>query len=260
MTNNDVILSIDEGTSGTRAALVGRDGLVSEQDYIPLDVTCPRPGIVEQDADVLLEKTLRVCRSAVERAKSQGKNIVALAIANQRCSAVLWDKSTGKSLAPVMVWQDSRHREEIATLSPHWDATLIQLAGRPAGVRSPYLWAKHKIREVPEIAQAFREKRLAFGTIDTWLLWHMSSSRELVTTPTNVTSGNAYVLKEHRYLNSWLDQLEFPQELLPQIAYSTQNHQLFQSKPNQQFQLKTASDSNAKSASHSNGSRHTHAV
>lgn len=217
MTNNDVILSIDEGTSGTRAALVGRDGLVSEQDYIPLDVTCPRPGIVEQDADVLLEKTLRVCRSAVERAKSQGKNIVALAIANQRCSAVLWDKSTGKSLAPVMVWQDSRHREEIATLSPHWDATLIQLAGRPAGVRSPYLWAKHKIREVPEIAQAFREKRLAFGTIDTWLLWHMSSSRELVTTPTNVTSGNAYVLKEHRYLNSWLDQLEFPQELLPQI-------------------------------------------
>ena len=217
MADNDVILSIDEGTSGTRAALVGRDGLVFSQDYIPLDVSCPRPGIVEQDADVLLEKTLLVCRRVVAQAQASGKHIVAMAIANQRCSAVLWDTSTGKSLAPVMVWQDSRHREELATLSSRWDSTLVQYAGRPAGVRSPYLWAKHKLREVPEIAQAHREKRLAFGTIDTWLLWHLSKSRELVTTPTNVTSGNAYVLREHRYLDSWLDALEFPQELLPKL-------------------------------------------
>lgn len=217
MVNNDVILSIDEGTSGTRAALVGRNGLVSEQSYIPLDVTCPRPGIVEQDADVLLEKTLLVCRKAIEGAKAAGMHIVAMAIANQRCSAVLWDTSTGKSLAPVMVWQDSRHREELAKLSTLWDSTLVQYSGRPSGVRSPYLWAKHKLHEVPEIAQAYRDKRLAFGTIDTWLLWHFSKNRELVTTPTNVTSGNAYILKEHRYLDSWLDALEFPRELLPEI-------------------------------------------
>ena len=217
MVHNEVILAIDEGTSGTRAALVARDGLVSEQNYIPLDVSCPRPGVVEQDADVLLEKTLQVCRKTIESARAAGQHIVAMAIANQRCSAVLWDTSTGKSLAPVMVWQDSRHRDEIALLSPRWDATLVQYAGRPAGVRSPYLWAKHKIQEVPEIAEALRQKRLAFGTIDTWLLWHLSQNRELVTTPTNVTSGNAYVLQEHRYLSDWLEALEFPQQLLPQL-------------------------------------------
>lgn len=213
----DVILCIDEGTSGTRAAVVGKNGVVSEQVYVPLDVSCPRPGVVEQDADVLLEKTVAVCRETIRRAQAAGQRVAALAIANQRCSAVLWDTQTGRALAPVMVWQDSRHREELARLSPDWDARLIQQAGRPAGVRSPYLWAVHQIREHAPVAQALRQGRLAFGTIDTWLLWHLSEARPLVTTPTNVTSGNAYVLGEHRYFGAWLDALGFPRELLPQI-------------------------------------------
>lgn len=217
MANNDVILCVDEGTSGTRAALVGRDGTVSEHDYVALEVTCPRPGVVEQDADLLLEKTLLVCRNTIDKAKSSGKRIVAMAIANQRCSAVLWDTKTGKALAPVMVWQDSRHREELATLAPQWDSVLVQHAGRPAGVRSPYLWARHKLQDEPSIAQAFKDKRLAFGTIDTWLLWHFSTFREIVTTPTNVTSGNAYVLSEHRYLGAWLEAIDFPMQLLPML-------------------------------------------
>ncbi len=213
----DVILCVDEGTSGTRAAVVGRDGRVGGQVYVPLEVSCPRPGVVEQDADVLLEKTVAVCREAIQRAQAAGQRIVAMAIANQRCTAVLWDTHTGRTLAPAMVWQDSRHRDELAQLAPQWDATLVRWAGRPSGVRSPYLWAVHQMRENPAVAHALRERRLAFGTIDTWLLWHLSQARPLVTTPTNVTSGNAYVLGEHRYLDDWLDALEFPRELLPQL-------------------------------------------
>lgn len=98
----DVILCIDEGTSGTRAAVVSRDGAVHGQVYEPLDVSCPRPGVVEQDADVLLEKTVAVCRRAIERAHAAGQRVAALAIATQRCSAVLWDTHTGKALAPVL--------------------------------------------------------------------------------------------------------------------------------------------------------------
>src|SRR2546425_7278868 len=94
MHHEAVILCIDEGTSGTRAAVVGRDGQVSAQDYLPLEIHCPRPGVVEQDADLLLERTLDVCRRAIARAQGCGQQIVALAIANQRCSAVLWDTVT----------------------------------------------------------------------------------------------------------------------------------------------------------------------
>jgi len=214
-TTEDVILSIDEGTSGTRAAVVGRDGHVSCLEYAALQVDTPYPGVVEQDANAILEKTLAVCRATIARARAEHKHIAALAIATQRCSAVLWDTQTGRALAPVMVWQDTRYVDELSRLAPAWDPVLVKQMGRPVGVRSPYLWAAHQLRETPATARAFDEGRLAFGTIDSWLLWHLSDQRACVTTPTNVTSGSAYVLAEHRYQLDWIDALGFPRELLP---------------------------------------------
>lgn len=216
-TTEDVILSIDEGTSGTRAAVVGRDGHVSCLAYAALQVDTPRPGVVEQDANAILEKTLAVCRTAIAQAHADNKRIAALAIATQRCSAVLWDTRTGRALVPVMVWQDTRYVDELNRLAPHWDRVLVRQMGRPVGVRSPYLWATHHLRETPAVARAFDEGRLAFGTIDSWLLWHLSDQRACVTTPTNVTSGSAYVLAAHCYHLEWIDALGFPRALLPML-------------------------------------------
>jgi glycerol kinase len=215
--DQDVILCIDEGTSGTRAAVVGRDGHVSCFEYAPLQVDAPRPGVVEQDANAILDKTVAVCLASIARARSARQRIAALAIATQRCSAVLWDKRTGRALVPVMVWQDSRHAGDLDKLAPDWDKLLMQQVGRPAGVRSPYLWAAHHIRETESVARAFEERRLAFGTIDSWLLWHLSTQRACVTTPTNATSASAYVMAEHRYQLDWIDALGFPRELLPEL-------------------------------------------
>ncbi len=213
----EVILAIDEGTSGTRAALVDARGEVSCLEYRPLHADSPRPGVVEQDANVTLEKTLEACRATLARAAGEPVQVVALAIATQRATAVLWDTRTGRALVPAMVWQDTRHAAELAELASAWDRTLIDQVGRPAGVRSPYLWAVHHLRSTPEVVQARREGRLAFGTIDTWLLWHLSSERVCVTTPTNATSASAYVLAQHRYCDAWLDALGFPHDLLPQL-------------------------------------------
>ncbi|MDB5617746.1 FGGY family carbohydrate kinase [Tardiphaga sp.] len=213
----DVILAIDEGTSGTRAATVSRDGHVSCLEYLPLQVDTPRPGVVEQDANAILDKTVAACLATISQAASEGKRIVALAIATQRATAVLWDKNTGRALVPAMVWQDSRYVGALDLLAPTWDKILSRQVGRPGGVRSPYIWAARHIAETPAIAQAFAEGRLCFGTVDTWLLWHLSSDRIHVTTPTNATSAGAYVLAEHRYQLDWLDALKFPHSLLPEI-------------------------------------------
>ncbi|MEW6641978.1 MAG: FGGY family carbohydrate kinase [Pseudomonadota bacterium] len=215
--SRDVILAIDEGTSGTRAATVSADGEVTCLDYIGLQVDTPRPGVVEQDADAILQRTLKACRATIAQAAKEGQRIVALALATQRATAVLWDTATGRALVPAMVWQDTRYAAELYRLAPVWDATLAREVGRAGGVRSPYLWAARHLQETPAVAQAFRDKRLGFGTVDTWLLWHLSRERVYVTTSTNAASAGAYVLAEHRYQRDWLDALGFPQELLPEL-------------------------------------------
>jgi glycerol kinase len=213
----DAILAIDEGTSGTRAATVSADGDVSCLEYLSLEVDTPRPGVVEQDANAILEKTVAACHATIAQAGQAGLRIVGLAIATQRATSVLWDKNTGRALVPAMVWQDTRYAGELHKLAPAWDTALARQVGRAGGVRSPYLWAARHIRDTTEVAKAFAEKRLCFGTVDTWLLWHLSRDRIYVTTPTNATSAGAYVLAEHRYQYDWLDALAFPHELLPEL-------------------------------------------
>ncbi|WP_342065897.1 FGGY family carbohydrate kinase [Achromobacter kerstersii] len=215
MMNKKVILAIDEGTSGTRAATVAADGHVSCLQYQTLHVESPRPGVVEQDANEILDRTIDVCRSAIAQAQADGQEIVALALATQRATAVLWDTQTGRALVPAMVWQDTRFVDELSQMAPEWDARLRDRVGRPVGVRSLYLWAARHLRDTPDVARAWAEKRLAFGTVDTWLLWHFSQRRECVTTPTNATSAGAYVLADHRYYLEWVQELGFPHELLP---------------------------------------------
>lgn len=217
------ILAIDEGTTGTRAAWVTADGGVHSLEYRHLTVASPRAGVVEQDANEILAKTLDACRSVVAAAKAAGIQLEALAIATQRSTAVLWDTRSGRALVPAMVWQDSRYAEELAELGDSWNERLVAAVGRPTGVRSPYLWAAHHLRESPEVAAAHREGRLGFGTVETWLLWNLTVERSYVATATNATSAGAYVLAEHAYETAWVQALGFPMELLPELRQDVDN-------------------------------------
>ena len=213
----DVILAIDEGTSGTRAAVVAQNSQVHCLEYQPLQVSSLRHGVVEQDADEVLQATIEVCRKAIANAQCNKMRIVALAIATQRSTAVLWDAQTGKALTPAMVWQDARFTDELAQLAPEWDAKLLPRIGRPVGIRSPYLWASHHLANTPAVAKAYQAGTLVFGTVDSWLLWHLAPEKKSVTTPTNATSAGAYCLKEHHYHLPWLQTLGFPASLLPEL-------------------------------------------
>lgn len=211
------ILAIDEGTTGTRAAWVTADGVVHALEYRPLRVSTPAPGVVEQDANAILHKTIDACRAVILRAAGAGVTLVGLAIATQRATTVLWDTRTGRSLVPAMVWQDSRYADELARLGPDWNERLKRTVGRPTGVRSPYLWAAHHLRETREVAEAHRDGRLGFGTIETWLLWSLSRDRVYATTSTNATSAGGYVLANSEYERDWISALGFPAELLPEL-------------------------------------------
>lgn len=212
------ILSIDEGTTGTRSALVHSDGSIDSLEYRRLRVRSPRAGVVEQDANEILERTVDAIRATMSHAKDRGISVAAIAIATQRSTAVLWDSETGRAVVPAMVWQDTRYAAEIAELAPTWDEELIQHCGRPTGVRSVYLWAAHLLRENEEVAELYRQDRLCFGTIDSWLIWNLAVERRVVSSTTNVTASAAFRLQENRYHEGYIEALGFPLDLLPTIV------------------------------------------
>ena len=213
------VLAIDEGTTGTRAAWVTETGEVGGLHYQRLSVASPRPGVVEQSATEILERTLTVLRAAHASAVDNGLEVTSVSIAAQRATATLWDTVTGQPLAPSMVWQDSRHSTELAGFAEVWDQRLWPSIGRPTGVRSVYLWAKHLLEdpERPGIRRAFSAGRLAFGTVDTWLLWNLSRETTPIVGATNATSSGAYLLSEHAYRYDYIEELGFPRELLPEL-------------------------------------------
>lgn len=211
------ILAIDEGTTGTRAAWVTQDGGVHALEYRPLSVHSPRPGVVEQDANAILSKTIEAVLAVVSAAELAGVDISAVAIATQRATAVLWDTVTGVALVPAMVWQDNRFAAELAALAPEWDERLLALVGRPTGVRSPYLWAAHHLQETAAVSAAYKDGRLGFGTIETWLLWSLTKEHVYAATSTNATSAGAYVLAAHEYEKDWITALGCPLGLLPEL-------------------------------------------
>lgn len=213
-----VILSVDEGTTGTRAALVDEHGAVSAIHYRRLDVSSPVSGTVEQDAWQILHSTVEVMKAAVADARAAGQEIIALAIASQRATSVLWDSQTGRPLVPAMAWQDTRYSSDIARLGLEWDDRLISTTGRRAGVRSSYLWAAQHIALTPEVRAARDADRLMFGSIDTWLLWHLTTGSTHVASATNASACGAYILAEHRYYDAWLDALGMPLDLLPTLV------------------------------------------
>ncbi|WP_288392821.1 FGGY family carbohydrate kinase [uncultured Herbaspirillum sp.] len=217
MSGREAILAIDAGTSGTRAAVVTANGQVSCLHHLPLPIHSPQSGVVEQDAALIWQHTLAVCRATLQQARQKRLQVRAIGLCNQRASAVLWDTVSGQPLAPALVWQDSRHAAQLAKLAVHWERRLRPRLGRPLGPRSPYLWAAHLLRSDPAVAQAWRQRRLGFGSIDTWLLWQLSAGRLLATSATNATACNAYCLDEHAYALDWLQALDFPLELLPPL-------------------------------------------
>lgn len=211
------ILTVDEGTSGTRAALVFPDAEVSEPIYKTLNVVSPRHSVIEQDANEILDRTLEVCRAQIAAAKQANITITAMAITTQRATAVLWDKRTGRPIVPAIVWQDSRYAKELEALEHEWNNLLFQTAGRPIAGRSHYLWAVKQIAENTDVRAAYQKKNLAFGSIDTWLLWNLSEGKPLYTTPTNAASMGAYDLSNNDFCREWLEALNFPLELLPEL-------------------------------------------
>ena len=180
-----LILVIDEGTTSTRAMLFRPDGSVAGSAQQVLIQHYPAPGHVEHDAAEIWDKSLAVAREMVAAAGGAA-NIAAIGITNQRETMVAWDKASGEPLGTALVWQDRRTADFCAGLRDAGHEAAIQ--AKTGLLLDPYFCASKMewlLGNRPELAAA--RDRLAFGTIDSWLLWKLTGGAVHATDASNAS-------------------------------------------------------------------------
>jgi glycerol kinase len=179
------ILVIDEGTTSTRAMLFSPDGRPADSAAQPITQHYPLPGQVEHDAAEIWTRTLEVARQMVEAAGGAA-SIAAIGITNQRETLVAWDRSTGEPFGNALVWQDRRTADRCAELRAAGHEEVVQ--SKTGLLLDPYFSAtkmEWMLANRSEVRAAGR--RLAFGTIDSWLIWKLTGGATHATDATNAS-------------------------------------------------------------------------
>ena len=213
------VLAIDQGTTGTTALRLDARGEVRGRGYAELPQHFPRPGWVEHDGEEIWESVLRAVRGALDGAD---KTIAAIGITNQRETTLLWERKSGRPVANAIVWQDRRTSDRCAALKR---AGLEPAIRRRTGlVLDPYFSAtKLEWLLARDRARAARAKRgeIAFGTVDSWLLWKLTGGAVHATDPTNASRTMLFQLKGLSWDESLLARFRVPRAMLPEVLPSS---------------------------------------
>ncbi len=214
------LLAIDSGTTSCRALLFDEKGTVISVAQEEFAQHYPKPGWVEHDASEIRDLQLRLLK---EVAKDIGPNeIAAIGITNQRETTVVWDRTTGEPIHNAIVWQDRRTTDICARLVADG---LEEHIRHTTGLRPDSYFSATKIAWLLENVDGARERagraELAFGTIDTWLLWNLTDGKVHATDVTNASRTLLYDIRRGRWDETMLDALNIPSSLLPEVRPSS---------------------------------------
>ncbi len=217
MTDKPVLLSIDQGTTSSRAMLFEKDGkslFTSQYEFAQI---YPDSGWVEHDPEIIWETVLKVTREAIDHASNTKRQIAGIGITNQRETTVVWERSTGKPVYNAIVWQDRRTADYCRELKEAGhEAELTQKTGL---LLDPY-FSGTKLRWILNhtgTRERAERGELAFGTIDSFLLWRLTGGKSHATDATNASRTLLYNIRKSSWDDSLLDLFEIPQSVLPTV-------------------------------------------
>jgi glycerol kinase len=216
MSRPDYLLAIDQGTTSTRAILFDATGAVHHTARVELRQIYPRPGWVEHDPEEIWQAVVAACREAI--AAAGGQAIAAIGITNQRETTVLWDRATGRPVHNAIVWQDRRTAE----ICEGWRAAGLAdtVAARTGLVIDPYFSASKiswLLDCVPGLRERARAGEIAFGTIDSFLLWRLTGGRLHATDVTNASRTMLFDLRRLAWDDDLLHALGMPRAMLAEV-------------------------------------------
>ena len=214
------VLAIDQGTTGTTAMLLDRVGRVVSRGYAELPQHFPRPGWVEHDGDEIWDTTLAAVRQALERGGGEGR-VGAIGITNQRETTLVWDRRTSRPIGPAIVWQDRRTASRCEALRRGGHERAV---ARRTGLRlDPYFSAtkvEWTLDKIPGARARARKGDLAFGTVDSWLIWKLTRGGVHATDPTNASRTLLLDLRRLEWDDECASLFRVPMAMLPEVRPS----------------------------------------
>ena len=216
------ILTIDQGTSSTRAMIFGSRGQVKAQSQKTLTSHFPDNGWVEQDPEQIWQDVSSCCHQAIKQAQLSAQDITCLGITNQRETTLVWDRQTNQVIAPAIVWQDRRTASLCEQLAQS-QAVVDDIQQRTGLLLDPYFSATKiswLLDNVPGARALAQQDRLAFGTIDSFILWRLTNGAVHATDATNASRTLLYNIHSGEWDESLLRLFNIPSEILPQVCDS----------------------------------------
>ncbi|MBO0684319.1 MAG: glycerol kinase GlpK [Candidatus Dormibacteraeota bacterium] len=217
--------AVDQGTTGTRFMVFSHEGKVVASDYREHQQIYPEPGWVEHDPMEIWARTRDVTRGALDRSGISADDLAAIGVTNQRETALVWDRTTGKPVHNAIVWQDTRTREIVQQLIDEgFEATIKQRTGLVAATYFSGPKVKWILDHVDGVRARAERGELLFGNVDTWIIWWLTGGPDGGSHVTDCTNASRTMLMDLRKLD-WdeeiLRRLGIPRAMLPEIRPSS---------------------------------------
>jgi glycerol kinase len=217
------ILSLDQGTTSSRAIIFDKAGSIIAVAQREFEQIFPKPGWVEHNAKEIWESQLAVAREALEKVGATAADISGIGITNQRETTVVWDRATGEPIGNAIVWQDRRTADYCRGLKEAGHAENIQ---KKTGLVLDAYFSGSKVRWLLDNIEGARAKadagELAFGTIDSWLVWNLTDGKVHITDVSNASRTLLFNIETMSWDAELLELLNVPASVLPEVRGSSE--------------------------------------
>ena len=216
------ILAIDQGTTGTTALLVDSSGRVVWQAYQEITQIYPQPGWVEHDPNEIFDSVMVTVEDLLESTEISPRQLIAIGITNQRETTIVWERSTGRPVANAIVWQCRRTAPICdALMARGLGNEVAEKTGLPIDAYFPATKIRWILDHIPNGQQRAANGELAFGTVDTWLLWNLTNGTLHSTDVTNASRSMLYNIDTLEWDQDLLEALDIPLAMLPSVNPSS---------------------------------------
>ena len=216
------VLALDQGTTGSTALLLSRSGDVRARGYAELPQHFPKAGWVEHDGEEIWRSVLQAVAACLRKARAKPSDIAAIGITNQRETTLVWDRRTGRPVARAIVWQDRRTSPRCEQLKRVGFEREVRK--RTGLVLDPYFSAtklEWLLKNVRGLRARAARGDVAFGTVDSWLVWKLTGGAVHATDPTNASRTMLYDIRRHAWDAVLLRRFGVPRAVLPEVRPSS---------------------------------------